>query len=67
MARHLDLDIPVIGLEDYIVNKRAAGRLKDLADVEACVVDRWAEGLPKAANDSSSAQMSTTVKPSCVR
>lgn len=34
----LDLDglqVPVISLEDLIANKRASGRLQDLADVEA--------------------------------
>lgn len=29
-----ELTLPVIGLEDLMRNKRAAGRLKDLADVE---------------------------------
>jgi len=29
------IPVSVIGKEDYIVNKRAAGRAKDLADVEA--------------------------------
>jgi hypothetical protein len=29
-----DLEIPVLALEDLIANKRAAGRLRDLADVE---------------------------------
>ncbi|MGQ0643730.1 MAG: hypothetical protein ACT4P6_23525 [Gemmatimonadaceae bacterium] len=33
-ARYGDLDIPVIGLDDLIVNKRAVGRTRDLADVE---------------------------------
>ncbi len=28
-------DLPFIGRREFIVNKRAAGRLKDLADVEA--------------------------------
>ncbi|MDB5099859.1 MAG: hypothetical protein JWM80_4280 [Cyanobacteria bacterium RYN_339] len=28
------LKIPVIGLEDFVANKRATGRLRDLADVE---------------------------------
>lgn len=30
-----DLRVPVISLEDLIANKRASGRLQDLADVEA--------------------------------
>ncbi len=30
-----DLSVPVIGLDDFVANKRAAGRLKDLADAEA--------------------------------
>lgn len=30
-----DLLVPVIGVEDFVANKRAAGRLKDLADAEA--------------------------------
>ena len=30
-----DLRVPVIGLDDFVANKRAAGRLKDLADAEA--------------------------------
>jgi hypothetical protein len=29
------LSIPVIGRDDYLKNKRATGRLKDQADVEA--------------------------------
>ena len=33
-ASYVGLDIPVIGLEDLIVNKRAVGRKRDLADVE---------------------------------
>jgi len=33
---HLDeLDVPVIGLEDILRNKRSTGRLQDAADVEA--------------------------------
>lgn len=30
-----DVRVPVIGLDDFVANKRAAGRLQDLADVEA--------------------------------
>lgn len=30
-----DLSVPVIGRADFILNKRATGRLKDLADVES--------------------------------
>ena len=30
-----DIVIPVISKDDFIKNKRAAGRLKDLADIEA--------------------------------
>ena len=30
-----ELEIPFIGREDYISNKRATGRMKDLADIEA--------------------------------
>jgi hypothetical protein len=33
-TRVSDLDIPVIGLDDLITNKKAAGRKQDLADVE---------------------------------
>ena len=29
------LDVPIIGVEDLIANKKATGRLQDLADVEA--------------------------------
>lgn len=29
-----DLNVPVIGREDFIANKRAVGRTRDLADVE---------------------------------
>jgi hypothetical protein len=29
-----DIDVPVIGLAAFIKNKRATGRLKDLADIE---------------------------------
>jgi len=29
------MDLPFIGFEDLITNKRAAGRAKDLADIEA--------------------------------
>jgi hypothetical protein len=29
------LEVPVLGLDDLITNKRHAGRLQDLADVEA--------------------------------
>lgn len=28
-------DLPIIGLEDFRANKRAAGRAKDLADLES--------------------------------
>jgi hypothetical protein len=28
-------DLPFIGLHEFVVNKRATGRLKDLADIEA--------------------------------
>ena len=28
-------DLPFIGLREFVMNKRAAGRLKDLADIEA--------------------------------
>jgi hypothetical protein len=30
-----DLDIPFIGRDDFITNKRTTGRLRDLADIEA--------------------------------
>ncbi len=30
-----DLDVPFIGRQELLRNKRAAGRLKDLADIEA--------------------------------
>jgi hypothetical protein len=33
-ARFEDVVVPVLGREDLLVNKRAAGRLQDLADVE---------------------------------
>lgn len=35
IARFGDLDCSVIGRDDLIANKRATGRLKDLADIEA--------------------------------
>jgi len=34
VAKYEGLDIPVIGLEDLIRNKRAVGRTRDIADVE---------------------------------
>lgn len=30
-----DVSVPILGREEYLVNKRASGRKKDLADVEA--------------------------------
>jgi hypothetical protein len=33
-ARFADLPVPVLALRDLIVNKRAAGRPQDLADVD---------------------------------
>jgi len=30
-----EADIPFIGRDDFITNKRATGRLRDLADIEA--------------------------------
>jgi hypothetical protein len=30
-----EIEVVVIGREDFIVNKKATGRLKDLADAEA--------------------------------
>ena len=35
LARLGDVDVPVIGIDDLIANKRASGRPKDLADVAA--------------------------------
>ena len=35
MARCGSHDLPFIGRTEFIRNKRAAGRLKDLADIEA--------------------------------
>ena len=35
MHRIDDLEIPFIGRQDFITNKRATGRLRDLADIEA--------------------------------
>jgi len=34
VARIDDVDVPVIGLQQLIKNKRAVGRTKDLADIE---------------------------------
>jgi hypothetical protein len=34
MVRNGNLEIPVIGLDDLIVNKRAVGRTRDIADAE---------------------------------
>jgi hypothetical protein len=34
MATFGDVDVPVLGLDDMRTAKRAAGRLKDLADLE---------------------------------
>jgi hypothetical protein len=34
------LTIPVIGREDFITNKRATGRIKDLADIEDVEADK---------------------------
>lgn len=34
VVRLADLDVPVIGRDDLIANKRATGRLRDLADLE---------------------------------
>lgn len=28
------VEVPVLGRDDFIANKRAVGRLKDLADIE---------------------------------
>ena len=41
-----DLSVPVIGREDFIRNKRALGRLKDLADAESLEASR-APKLPR--------------------
>ena len=35
MHRIDDAEIPFIGRQDFITNKRATGRLRDLADIEA--------------------------------
>ena len=40
VARMDGLEIPVLGLDDLIANKRAAGRAKDFADVEMLVAFR---------------------------
>ena len=37
VARVDSIDLPVLGREDLLVNKRATGRPKDLADVDALV------------------------------
>lgn len=34
-----DIEIPLIARADFVANKRASGRLKDLADVEALAPD----------------------------
>lgn len=39
-GRFGDRDVPFIGRAELLRNKRAAGRLKDLADVEALTADR---------------------------
>ena len=35
MGRYADLDVPYIGREQFIANKRACGRAKDLGDLDA--------------------------------
>ncbi len=35
MGRYGTLEVPFIGRAQFIINKRASGRLKDLADIEA--------------------------------
>ncbi len=35
MVRIKDMNVPFIGLDDFKANKRASGRLKDLADLES--------------------------------
>jgi hypothetical protein len=35
MGRYGAIDVPFISREDFIRNKRASGRTKDLADIEA--------------------------------
>lgn len=35
MGRYGDVEVPFIGRVEFIINKRASGRLKDLADIEA--------------------------------
>ncbi len=39
-----DLEVRVIGLDDLITNKRAAGRARDLADLERLLVVRGESG-----------------------
>jgi hypothetical protein len=39
VARLGEREVPVIGLADLLANKRATGRLQDLADVEALEAD----------------------------
>lgn len=34
VVRIAEIDVPVIGKADFVANKRAVGRLKDLADIE---------------------------------
>lgn len=35
LGKYGDLDVPFIGRSEFITNKRASGRAKDLADIEA--------------------------------
>jgi hypothetical protein len=50
MGRYGAIDVPFISREDFIRNKRASGRTKDLADIEALVGEVGARAAEQSAS-----------------